>query len=265
MQPIPETPFLHSFKIQCRVIGALLMREVITRFGRHNIGFLWLFAEPMMFTLGVTALWTLLGAHHISAIPITAFAVTGYSTVLVWRNTVSRTTLAISPNLSLMYHRNVRVIDIFLSRIILEISGATMSFIALSILFISIGWMPMPYDLFKVIAGWLLLVWFGTALALTIGAISERSELIEKFWHPISYLLFPMSGAGFMVDWLPSAFQKIVLLLPMVNSVELLREGYFGNVMRAHYDVLYTVIFNLVLTLWGLALCRETGRRVEPE
>jgi ABC-2 type transport system permease protein/capsular polysaccharide transport system permease protein len=43
-----DTSLRHSFEIQRRVIGALLMREVITRFGRHNIGFLWLFVEPMI-------------------------------------------------------------------------------------------------------------------------------------------------------------------------------------------------------------------------
>jgi ABC-type polysaccharide/polyol phosphate export permease len=34
------------------VLGALLIRELLTRYGRHNIGFLWLFVEPMIFTLG---------------------------------------------------------------------------------------------------------------------------------------------------------------------------------------------------------------------
>ncbi|MDP3222903.1 MAG: capsule polysaccharide export ABC transporter permease, partial [Rubrivivax sp.] len=43
--------------VQRRVIGALMMREVITRFGRHNLGALWLVAEPMIFTLGVAAVW----------------------------------------------------------------------------------------------------------------------------------------------------------------------------------------------------------------
>ena len=51
------TTFLNSLAIQGRVIHALLMREVITRFGRHNVGVLWLVGEPMLFTLGVAALW----------------------------------------------------------------------------------------------------------------------------------------------------------------------------------------------------------------
>ena len=35
-----------SWTIARRVIGALLLRELLTRYGRNNIGFLWLFVEP---------------------------------------------------------------------------------------------------------------------------------------------------------------------------------------------------------------------------
>lgn len=218
-----------------------------------------------MFTLGVTTLWTLTGASHGSTLPITAFAVTGYSSILVWRNTVSRCSLAIMPNLSLMYHRNVRVIDIFASRIILEVAGATFSFIVLTVFFVAIGWMKPPVDILKIMIGWLLLTWFGASLALAIGSLTERSEVVEKIWHPVSYLLFPLSGAAFMVDWLPPSLQQAVLLLPMVHGVEIIREGYFGDTVHAHYDIAYISIFSLCLTFIALALCRDAGRRVEPE
>ena len=65
-----------------RVINALLMREVLTRFGRHNIGFLWMVVEPMMFTLGVTALW-LLTNHKEGQLSVMAFVLTGYSSVVL--------------------------------------------------------------------------------------------------------------------------------------------------------------------------------------
>lgn len=259
------TPLRQSFAIQLRVIGALLMREVLTRYGRHNIGFLWLFVEPMMFTLGVTALWTATKAAHGSNLPIVAFAVTGYSSVLLWRNMPGRCASAIGPNLALMYHRHVKVIDVFASRILLEVVGTTISFATLVIVFTSIGWMKLPEDIVKIMLGWFMLAWFGAALALLIGALSERSELVEKLWHPASYLLFPLSGAVFMVDWLPATAQKLVLLLPMVHGVELLREGYFGSAVRAHYDLGYMAIVCLCLTALGLAQERIVSRKVTPE
>ena len=255
----------NALAIQARVIGALLMREILTRYGRHNIGFLWLFVEPMLFTLGVTVLWTVSGLRHSSDLPIVAFALTGYSSVLVWRNMPGRLCGSIEPNLSLMYHRNVKLMDIFISRLLLEGAGATVSFVVLGIIFTSIGWMQPPDDIVKVIQGWLMLIWFGSSLATLIGAWSAYTEIVDKVWHPAAYLLFPLSGAGFMVDWLPHAAQKAVLYLPMVHGVELLREGYFGRAVHAHYDIAYMVAICLCLSLMGLATLREASRRVVPE
>lgn len=255
--------FLNALTIQRRVLFALLMREVITRFGRDNIGVMWIFIEPMIFTVGVAALWTAAGLSHGSGIPIVAFAITGYSSVLLWRNCASRSVGAIHANIGLLYHRNVRVVDVLLTRSILEVAGATMSFVILSTLFIALEWMSPPIDLLKVISGWLMLAWFGTAVALLIGAATAYSEVVEKIWGPTTYLLFPLSGAPFMVDWLPVKLQQVVLLLPMVHGVELLREGYFGNTVRSHYDIGYMAFCCIVLTLAGLYLVRDAGRRVE--
>lgn len=256
---------LEALKIQARVIGALLMREVLTRYGRHNIGFMWLFVEPMLFTLGVTALWSLAGMHKEVPIPIVAFAVTGYSSVLLWRNMSSRTVNAIEPNLALMYHRHVKLIDVFLSRLILEAAGATISFFVLGVLFTGIGWMDYPWDILQVIGGWFMLMWFGFSLAIFLGALSARSELVDKFWHPAAYLLFPLSGAAFMVEWLPKPAQELVLFLPMVHGVEFLREGYFGDVVRTHYDMAYMTLVCLALTALGLAQERVVSKQVTPE
>lgn len=265
MQASGEPTLRHSAGIQARVIHALLMREVITRYGRHNIGFMWMFVEPMIFTLGVAALWTFAGMNHGSSLPIVAFAVTGYSSVLLWRNMPGRCNGAVGPNLALMYHRNVKVIDVYASRIVLEAAGATMSFVILSIFFTAIGWMPYPEDIMKILLGWFMLAWFGATLAVTVGAMSELSDVVEKIWHPITYLMFPLSGAMFMVDWLPTGAQKVLLYLPMVHGVEILREGYFGSAVRAHYDIPYMAIVCLCLMLIGLSLTREVGRRVTPE
>lgn len=258
-------PLGPAWAVQRRVIGALLMREVLSRYGRHNIGFLWLFVEPMIFTIGVTILWTVTKTVHGSDIPITAFALTGYSSVLLWRNMPGRCINALYPNLPLLYHRNVRILDILLARLLLEFAGATMSFMLLSLLFHLVGWMDLPESLLEVVGGWFLLAWFGMALALFLGALSMRSELVEKLWHPLSYLTFPLSGAAFMVDALPKVAQDYVLILPMVHGVEIVREGYFGTYARAHYDVGYVAGLALILTFAALLQLRAIARGIAVE
>ncbi|MEP1422634.1 MAG: ABC transporter permease [Erythrobacter sp.] len=261
---VRKVPLRESLAVQGRVLGALLIREVITRYGRHNIGFLWLFVEPMIFTLGITALWSATKSVHGSDLPIAAFALTGYSSVLMWRNMPGRTIGAIKGNSALLYHRNIKPLDIYLARVLLEAGGASISFMALSILFIATELIEPPEDILSVAAGWLLLAWFGAALAIALGTLSYLSELVDKFWHPFSYLLFPLSGAAFLVSALPPRFQEIVLYLPMVHGVEFVREGYFGSKTVAIYDLSYLIVFNLVLSVVALMFLRYVSRRVVP-
>lgn len=250
-----------SWQIQCRIIHALIMREMLTRFGRHNIGFLWMFIEPMMFTVGVTILWSVLGANHGSDLPIAVFALTGYSGVLLWRNMPGRTMKAIHPNQALMYHRNVRVIDIYLARIILEAGGATISFFVLSLVFIYMEWISPPEDILKVITGWFLLFWLASAVALLLGVLSETSELIERIWHPASYFFFGFSGAAFLVDALPEQMQKVVLYIPIVHCTEYIREGYFGSHFHPVHDLRFVIICNSIITLFAMAKIRDFSTR----
>ena len=254
-----------SFAIQMRVIGALILREIITRYGRHNIGFLWLFFEPMLFTIGVTILWIQMKITHGSSLPITAFAVTGYSSLLLWRNCSNRAVKAIEVNLSLLYHRHVKVFDVIAARTILEIAGATASCVMLTIVFSAMGWMSLPTDVLTAVAGFGLLAWFAFALSLIVGAASERTEIVERVWHIFTYLMFPLSGAAFLVDWFPKPIQDLLLWIPTVHGTEMIRHGYFGQIVRTYENPAYLIFVNLVLLLVGLALLRETGRRVEPE
>jgi ABC-type polysaccharide/polyol phosphate export permease len=241
------------------------MREILTRYGRHNIGFLWLFVEPMLFTLGVTALWTATNLGHGSNLPIVAFAVTGYSTVLLWRNMPHRCIGAIGPNLSLMFHRNVQVSDILLSRVILEFSGATLSFFVLSLSFSLLDIMQPPESLLIVLIGWCYTALFGASVAILLGCVAEKSELVEKLWHPISYILFPLSGAAFIADALPESIREIILWLPMVHGIELVRHGYFGASFTAHYDPTYMMAALSVILLFALVQCRDVSSKVIPE
>lgn len=257
--------FLASLKIQLRVISALLMREVITRYGRHNIGFMWLFLEPMLFTLGIAGMWSILKMSHGGQVSIIAFALTGYSSVLVWRNTAGRCSKAIEPNLSLLYHRNVRVLDVFFARALLEIAGATISLVLLIIFFIIVGLIEPPNDLLKMLIAWFLLSWFSLSLGLVIGSISEMSDILDRIWHTITYLMFPLSGAVFMVDWLHGSLKEVVLWLPMVHGLEMLRHGYFGDAIPTYESPLFLVIANSILMLIGLMLAKRTSNRVEPQ
>ena len=250
-----------SLSIQARVVWALVLREILTRYGRHNIGFSWLFVEPMMFTAGVTILWSFL--HATFALPVIAFTVTGYSTILLWRNGVNRCALAIEPNRNLLFHRNVKVIDFFFSRLVLEISGATVSFVVIAGTLMFMGLMAPPADILLMLCGWSMLAWFCLGLGLMVGAMSEYSEAIDRLWHTCTYLMLPFSGLFYMVEWLPTYLHEWAMWVPMINASEMIRGGYFGELVTPHYDIGNFALVNLVLTFLGLIMVRGAAKRVE--
>jgi capsular polysaccharide transport system permease protein len=50
--------FWQNLATQSRVVGALLIREVYTRFGREGLGFAWIVAEPLIFAIPVRLVWS---------------------------------------------------------------------------------------------------------------------------------------------------------------------------------------------------------------
>jgi capsular polysaccharide transport system permease protein len=256
--------FIESLRIQGRVIGALFLREIITRYGRHGLGFLWLFLEPMLFSVGITILWTVTGMAHTqgNTMSVAGFALTGYSSIVLWRNMVNRLSNNTSANKGLLYHPNVRVVDLIYARALLEFAACTMSLMLLSIVFWGLGLMALPVDPLKVVVAWLLFTWFVMGFGMVAAFMGESSEIFDRVIHIIMYLSLPLTGAFTMVSWMPPAVQNILLYSPLVHAVEMLREGYFGESIAATYSVSYLLEVNLVVTLIGLILIRNIRRNL---
>lgn len=265
--PKPAVPSLgRSLTIQGKVIAALLMREVITRYGRRNLGILWVFVEPMIFTLGVTILWNIFGhSTHGSGLSVTAFAYTGYSTVMLWRNAVATCGKAIWPNKGLLFHRNVKVLDLFYSRVILEIAGGTISTIFIGIALVGWGWIAPPEDLLLMVCAWLLLMCYTFCIGTVVGALSERWDWFDRLYHPAMYFYLGISGAFFLVEWLPESVRPAALWVPTVHITEMLRHGYFGQAVRTHEEPGYLAAVCLCLFFTGLLLAKYTEIKVGEE
>lgn len=256
--------FRRGLRIQARVVGAVLLREVITRYGRHNIGFLWLLLEPVVFTLGVVLLWNLVRHDSGFRVEVTPFVVTGYASLLLWRNCSFRGLKAIEPNRSLLHHRQVTVPDIFLARILLELAGVSAAVLMLFACMWSFDLLRAPRDVGLLVGGWALMAWFSACLGVILGCLSEHSDLVDRLWHPVSYFLLAGSGTFFMVDWLPHGAREAVLWVPMVHPVEMMRAGYWGDSPRFHYSAAYIAAVCLGMSLAALLLMRDRRLKAMP-
>ena len=238
------------------------MRELHTRFGRENIGYLWVVGEPALFCFGVSIMWTAIRPAHEHGVPVTAFVITGYVPLTMWRHCVSRSVKAFEANGSLLFHGQVTPLDIILARNILEIYGAIIAGLIVAVAAILVGYMDPPKTIGMVLAGLAYQAWFSLGFALILSAVSEISDVVEKLVGAVTYLWLPVSGAFTMVDWVPHSFQSVLTWFPCVDAIEMLREGQFGVGVRAHYDVVYTTWSCALMTVIGLSMVLRSRKYI---
>lgn len=249
-----------SFLMQGRVIWALLMRELQTRYGRENIGYLWVAGEPVIFCMGVAIVWTMIRPAHEHGLPVTAFVITGYVPLTMWRHCISRSLKAFEANGSLLFHRQVTPLDIILARVFLEVVGTLIAGMLVAGGAILLGFMDPPKDVGLMYLGLVCHAFFSLGCALLIASLSERSDILEKFISAFMYLSIPLSGAFMMVSWLPQQYQWILLLSPSVHDLEMIRGGQFGPGAHPIYDVWYVAWTTGLLFLVGLSLTLRSRR-----
>jgi capsular polysaccharide transport system permease protein len=247
------------------IIWALLLREIATRYGRSNIGFLWIVAEPLLFCLGVLALWTVIKPPYEHGLRIMPFVITGYMPIILVRHMVQQSVNCVRANTALLYHRQVTVLHLFAARLLLEFVGVSMAFFVVCLALGLSGQVTVPARLELVYGGWFLLAWLAAGLALVVGALSQIVEVVERLVSLMTYVLVPLSGTFYMAAWLPPAYRDSVLLLPLLHPVEMIRAGFFGDGVTTYYSVAYAAAWAAGLTLTGLLLLRFVRRRIEVE
>ncbi|BBP00764.1 ABC transporter permease [Sulfuriferula nivalis] len=258
----PKTSFWYQLGIQRRVIWALVMREMITRFGREGLGVLWLVGEPAMFIVGVMIIFSLVDQAH-GGISVAEYLAVSYPTIILWRNTTGRVAKALEANAALLHLNPIRPVDLFYSRIVLEFSGAIASFLILYLVFVAIGICQWPDNVLLMTFGYFMVAWFSFGFVLIMGALSELSETIDRVSHIILYLMLPFSGIFMPAHLVPDQYRDLLLLTPLINTVEMFHAGYFGDRMVTYYSIPYTMSINLLMTFAGLLLVNIAIRRVK--
>jgi capsular polysaccharide transport system permease protein len=254
-----STSLLASFRTQMRVIGALTLRETSSRFGRENLGFLWLFVEPAMLGGAIGLLHEVTGQSLPGGLEPGIFMITGYIPFYLMRGIINRAPTAIYGTQSLLYHRCITVLDILISKNLLEgaaTGGAMLLFLVIFAL--TAGFIPAHPE--YVVFGMLLMLLLCHGLSLVIASAGVFSELVERVTHVSTYLFMGFSGCFWMVFWLPYGLRPYALAIPSVHCFEMLRFGLYGTQVPTYFSLAYVVVWIVGLNLVGMIGLRIARR-----
>ena len=255
----------HRLNTMFRILHALVLREIMTRFGRENLGFVWLVLEPLILTSMVMIGWTIIYGTSKHGVTIVQLVLTGYSMLTFWRHLVMRFTHCFRHNAGLLFHRNVRPMDTIFARFFLETLGTLISFLVSYLVLYTLDMIPPIHDIFLLLTAWFLLAGFGFSVALIMSAFAELWEPAEKFIQPLMYITIPLTGAFFMVSWIPSDYHYALLLSPMINTVEMFRAGLIGPSAQTYYHPDYVILVTIFLTAFALLLMRKAQSHIRIE
>jgi capsular polysaccharide transport system permease protein len=256
--------FRQSWAAQRRVLGALVMRDIQTRWGRRNLGFAWLFLEPLVFAFPVLTMWSMMRPSHDHGIPVIAFLWSGYLPLLLFRHVTALAMYSVRTNGALMYHRAVQPLDLVVARCGLEVIGNLAAIFSSFMIFYALGLVEWPQNVPLLLLGVFYMAWWSCAVCLVVAGLSERTDLVEHIWPPFSYIYMPISGFFYLAAWLPPSLREVALtVLPSLHSYEMIRSGLFGGQIQAFYDIQYVTTYLAILTLFGLWLVRNVREYIE--
>jgi capsular polysaccharide transport system permease protein len=252
-----------AISTQAAVLYALLLRELHVRFGRDNIGYLWMLGEPMMLASVISTVHYFTQGHHGHGIQPFPFTVVGYCLFIIFRGVFNKAEGAIEGSLPLLQHRMISPFDIMVVKAIIEALGCIASLIILLGIGILLGLADLPARPLYLMFGAFLITWWSFGLSLLVAGITFGSHTLGRLVHPVSYFLLPISGAFFTMSLVPVNFQKFLAWNPMVTMFEIARYGQFRWADDRYMYPEFAITSCALLTYLGLIVIRMLKEKIQ--
>lgn len=244
-----------ALQVQVRVWNALILRETKARYGRHKLGFFWMFIEPLFFIALFLTFKLLIRSPTSGGMSDIYFILTGITPFLLFRHTMSHLSNAIANSRNLLAFPQVTTFDVMFSTALLEFASVILVFAGLIAGFSMTVETPRIENPLLVLYGTLLLGITGTGVGMIFASLIPIWPSIKNITNPLfGRPLFFTSGIFFTADMLPAAAREVVLWNPLLHMVEIIRSAFFIEFESQYIDWHYANLFAAGIFLVGLMM-----------
>ena len=264
---VPRRGLFGALIGQQAVIRAMVLRELQSRFGRNNIGYLWVIAEPMMLASVISILHTVaVGSGgsdgETGSMGVYPFTLLGYCVFIIFRNTFNRSEGMITGAANMLYHAQITPFDIVFSKALVEVLAALSALIVLMGLGIVFGMAHLPVRPVYLFAGIIAMIVLTVGLSMLVSAGTYASHALGRLVHPFSYFMMPLSGAFITMSFLPTWARPYMAWNPYMNIFEMVRYGYFASATDRYFSSGYIVAVSSIMLYMGLLALRRVRRDI---
>lgn len=255
----PLSPAAPSRYRTPRTVAALILREMVTTYGRSPGGYLWAVLEPVAAITLLAVAFSLAFQSPSLGNSFALFYATGYLVYMMFHDLANKTAASLRFSRNLLTFSAVSWLDALIARFALNLLTHLMViFLVLGAMLALIETRAAP-DL-PVIANALMMT---AVLALGVGSINCYLIMAfpawERVWMVITRPLFIASGVFFLFEDLPTWVQDVLWYNPVFHASGVMRAGMYPTYSPDYVSAAFTYGTGVALTLIGLMLLSRSA------
>lgn len=254
-----QTSLPHSFVERAdaflHVLHALMLRDMRTRFGGSHWGYAITVLWPVVHVFVLVTIMTFRGLPAPLGHSTILFIATGAVPFFQFQYLSRFVMQSLIANRPLTYYPQVKLFDVLISRILVEICGGFLGLMVVLVILSCLGIDVMPPDYFEAVLAYTAALLFGIGFgAVNVAVVSFFPGWVMGYML-FSIVMYMVSGVFFMPSMLPSEIYTILKYVPTVQIIEWMRSAYYPEA-NLEVDKFYTVMFALSMLATGLGFQR---------
>lgn len=234
-----------------RAMGALVLREMSSTYGRSPGGYLWVIIEPVAGIALLSLVFSLVLRSPALGNNFPYFFATGLLAFTFFNSISGQTAMALNFSRALLSYPAVTFLDALLARFLLN--ALTQSLVFCIVLFgiVTIYDLHPILDWANIFLAFAMLV----ALTLSIGVMNcylfSAFPLWQRLWTVLTRPNFILSGILFIPENVPAQFRDLFMLNPLAHVISQFRNGFFITYDAVYVSPVYVFMVSLILGGFG--------------
>ena len=240
-----------------RVIMALMLREMTSRYGRSPGGYIWAILEPIGMLVVLSFGFSLMMRSPSLGDTFILFYASAYMVFTQYRTVEKSVSKALPYARGLLRYPIVTWLDAVLARFILNtLTGVLNTILILGGTIILTG-----SNLVLDMAPMVIAMSVATVLALGTGVLNGLLTGVWPLWNTlwgiITRPLMIASAVLYIIEDLPAAAANVLWYNPLVHLTGLMRSGVYANYHPQYISLIYVIGIAMVSLTVGLVFMRR--------
>lgn len=245
-----------------RSIGALILREMNTSYGRSPGGYLWAVLQP----LGGIFILVLIFSTGFRSPPIGSnfaiFYATGLLPFFLFMDVSVKLGQALNYSRQFLAYPRITFMDAIIARLVLNtLTQLLVSYVVLFGILTAFETRT-TLDVDRIAMAYSMAISFAIGTGVMNCFLMARFPVWQQVWSIITRPLFIISGIFFLYDAIPEPYRSYIWYNPLIQVTGELRAAFYVSYEATYVSPGYVFGISLGLTVFGLLFLRRYHKEI---